>query len=224
MTDLNIELPEGVELPEEVKAHLAQTVEQLAQQKVEEQVAGLKAKNEELLAEKKRVQAEKERIDAEARTEKERIAQENGQFKELYESQKQEASQLRKTIEEMNQSVARQKIQSEAQRLASSLTKDVARAKLLEKEISQRLSLVEGEVKVLDDSGQLTVSTLDDLSATIKQTYPFLVDGSQAQGGGAARSQGGADVGAREMSRSDWEQLDPVRKKEFFTKGGKLVD
>jgi len=213
-----------IEIPDEVKGTLQEKLQEFTQAQIEEQVAGLKAKNEELLAEKRKAQQEKERIDAEAKSERERVAQENGQFKDLYEAQKQEASQLRQTIEEMNKSVAQQKVQSEAQRLASSLTKDVARAKLLEKEIGQRLQLVEGEVKVVDENGQLTVSTLDDLSATIKQSYPFLVDGSQAQGGGAARSQGGADVGAREMSRDDFDQMDAVKKAEFMKSGGKLVD
>lgn len=213
-----------IELPDDVKGQLEEKLQEFTQAQIEEQVQGLKAKNEELLAEKRRAQQEKEKIDAEAKAERERIAAENGQFKELYESQKEEANQLRSTIEQMNQAVAQQKVQSEAQRLASSLTKDVARAKLLEKEIGQRLQLVDGEVKVVDESGQLTVSTLDDLSATIKQSYPFLVDGSQAQGGGAARSQGGADVGAREMSRDDFEQLNPQKKAEFMKSGGKLVD
>jgi len=213
-----------LEIPDDVKGQLQEKLQEFTQAQIDEHVQGLKAKNEELLAEKRRAQQEKEKIDAEAKAERERIAAENGQFKELYESQKEEASQLRSTIEQMNQAVAQQKIQGEASRLASSLTKDTARAQLLEKEISQRLQLVDGEVKVVDESGQLTVSTLDDLSANIKQSYPFLVDGSQAQGGGAARSQGGADVGAREMSRDDFEQMNPAKKAEFMKSGGKLVD
>ena len=219
-----MEVLNEIDIPEDVKSQLAETLEKTVQEKIEAEVAGLKAKNEELLAEKKRAQQEKEEAYAKARAEEERIAQENGQFKELYEAQKQEASTLRKTIEEMNQAVQQQKVQSEAQRIASTLSKDTARAKLLEKEIGHRLTLVDGEVKVLDESGQLTVSTLDDLTATIKHSYPFLIDGSQAQGGGAARSQGGADVGAREMSRSDWEALDHRAKHDFFQKGGKLVN
>jgi len=213
-----------LELPDDVKGQLQEKMQEFTQAQIDEHVQGLKAKNEELLAEKRRAQQEKEKIDAEAKAERERIAAENGQFKELYESQKEEANQLRSTIEQMNQAVAQQKVQGEASRLASSLTKDTARAQLLEKEISQRLQLVDGEIKVVDESGQLTVSTLDDLSATIKQSYPFLVDGSQAQGGGAARSQGGADVGAREMSRDDFEQMNPAKKAEFMKSGGKLVD
>jgi len=221
---MQMDFLKDLEIPDDVKGQLQEKMQEFTQAQIDEHVQGLKAKNEELLAEKRRAQQEKEKIDAEAKAERERIAAENGQFKELYESQKEEASQLRSTIEQMNQAVAQQKIQGEASRLASSLTKDTARAQLLEKEISQRLQLVDGEVKVVDESGQLTVSTLDDLSANIKQSYPFLVDGSQAQGGGAARSQGGADVGAREMSRDDFEQMNPAKKAEFMKSGGKLVD
>jgi predicted nuclease with TOPRIM domain len=221
---MQMDFLKDLELPDDVKGQLQEKMQEFTQAQIDEHVQGLKAKNEELLAEKRRVQQEKEKIDAEAKAERERIAAENGQFKELYESQKEEANQLRSTIEQMNQAVAQQKVQGEASRLASSLTKDTARAQLLEKEISQRLQLVDGEIKVVDESGQLTVSTLDDLSATIKQSYPFLVDGSQAQGGGAARSQGGADVGAREMSRDDFEQMNPAKKAEFMKSGGKLVD
>jgi predicted nuclease with TOPRIM domain len=221
---MQMDFLKDLEIPDDVKGQLQEKLQEFTQAQIDEHVQGLKAKNEELLAEKRRAQQEKEKIDAEAKAERERIAAENGQFKELYESQKEEASQLRSTIEQMNQAVAQQKIQGEASRLASSLTKDTARAQLLEKEISQRLQLVDGEVKVVDESGQLTVSTLDDLSANIKQSYPFLVDGSQAQGGGAARSQGGADVGAREMSRDDFEQMNPAKKAEFMKSGGKLVD
>lgn len=219
-----MEFLNDVELPEEVKAQLSEKVQEFAQMQVEETVQGLKSKNEELLAEKKRVQQAKEEADAKARAEAERIAQENGQFKELYESQKAEASTLRQKIEEMNQAVQRQKVTTEAQRIASSLTKDTARANLLEQQIASRLSVVDGELKVLDETGQLTVSTVEDLTGTIKQSYPFLVDGSQAQGGGAARSQGGADVGAREMTRSDWEEMPVAKRHEFFKQGGKLVD
>jgi len=213
-----------MELPEEVKTQLTEQLEKYAEEKVSQEVSGLKAKNEELIAEKKRANQEKEEAYAKAKSEEERIAQENGQFKELYEAQKQETSQLRQTIEQMNASVKEQKLQSQASKIASQMTKDTARAKLLEKEIAQRLTVVDDEIKVLDESGQLTVSTIDDLSGTIRQSYPFLVYGSQAQGGGAARSQGGAEVSAKEMNRSDWEALDHREKHEFFNKGGKLVN
>ena len=217
-----------VELDDAVKQQLAEkfkeTLDKSLEEKVAEEVSGLKAKNDELLAEKKAAQRAKEELDAKARAEKERYAQENGQYQELYESQKQEANALRQKIEEMNQQVVRQKISSEATKIAGSLTKDVSKAKLLEEKLSQRLTLMDGELRVTDDSGQLTVSTLEDLVSNVRNDYPFLVDGIQASGGGATRSQGGADVGNREISRSDFEDMKHADRAKFFKEGGKVYD
>ena len=217
-----------VELDETVKAQLAekfnQTLQKTLDEKLAEEVSGLKAKNDELLAEKKAAQRAKEELDAKARAEKEEIAKKQNDFQQLYESQKNEADSLRKKIEEMNHAVQRQTISGEAAKIASALTKDVAQAKLLEKEISQRLSLVENEIRVVDDSGQLTVSTLDDLTAQIRANYPFLIDGIQAQGGGAARSQGRADVGGKEISRSQFDEMNQAQRARFFRDGGKVIN
>lgn len=217
-----------VEVDDAVKQQLAEkfkeTLDKTLEERIAEEVQGLKAKNDELLAEKKAAQRAKEELDAKARTEKERYAQENGQYQELYESQKQEANVLRQKIEEMNQQVTRQKVQSEATKIAASLTKDVAKAKLLEEKLSQRLTLMDGEIRVTDDSGQLTVSTLDDLVVNVKNDFPFLVDGNQATGGGATRSQGRADVGMREISRSDFEGMKHPDRARFLKEGGKVYD
>lgn len=215
-----MEFLKDLELDDEIKTKLSEAV----QAQIEEQVTGLKAKNEELLAEKKRIQKEKEQIDAQARAEAERIAQEQNDFKQLYESQKTEAETLQAKLQEMTSNIQRQTVMSEAARLASSLTKDVAKAKLLEKEISQRLTLVDGEIKVLDESGQLTVSKPESLTATIKESYPFLVDGSQATGGGAARSQGGAEAGEKLVSRTDFDAMGQRERATFVKEGGKVID
>lgn len=217
-----------VEVDDAVKQQLAEkfkeTLDKTLEEKVAEEVQGLKAKNDELLAEKKAAQRAKEELDAKARTEKERYAQENGQYQELYESQKQEANALRQKIEEMNQQVTRQKVQSEATKIAASLTKDVAKAKLLEEKLSQRLTLMEGEIRVTDDSGQLTVSTLDDLVVNVKNDFPFLVDGNQATGGGATRSQGRADVGMKEISRAEFDGMKHADRARFLKEGGKVFN
>lgn len=217
-----------VELDDSVKQQLAekfnQTLEKTLQEKIAEEVSGLKAKNDELLSEKKAALRAKEELDAKARAEKEEIAKQQNDFKQLYESQKQEADSLRKKIEEMNHAVQRQTIGGEASRIAATLTKDVAKAKLLEKEISQRLSLVENEIRVVDESGQLTVSTMDDLTAQIRTNYPFLVDGIQAQGGGAARSHGGADVGNKQISRSEFDGMNQGQRAKFLREGGKVIN
>lgn len=217
-----------VEVEDTVKQQLAEkfkeTLDKTLEERIAEEVAGLKAKNDELLAEKKAAQRAKEELDAKARAEQERYAKENGQYQELYESQKQEADTLRRKIEEMNQQVVRQKVQSEATKIAASLTKDVSKAKLLEEKLSQRLALMDNEIRVTDESGQLTVSSVDDLVTSIKTNFPFLVDGIQSSGGGATRSQGGADVGSKEISRSDFDSLKQADRAKFIKDGGKVYD
>ncbi len=220
LKDLPIEDADKSKLQTEIES----TIEAKVQERLDQEVAGLKSKNDELLAEKKAIQKAKEQADAKARDDKEKQAQENGQYKELYESQKAENDSINLRLNEMMESQQRQTIRTEASRIAGTLTKDVQKAKLLEKEISQRLTLVENEIRVTDDSGQLTVSSLDDLSAKIKTEYSFLVDGIQAQGGGATRSIGGASVEVQEMSRSQFDELSQKDRALFVRGKGKIVN
>jgi len=220
LKDLQIEEADKSRLQSEIES----TIEAKVQERLDQEVSGLKSKNDELLAEKKAIQKAKEEADANALNEREKQAQENGQYKELYESQKAENDSINLRLNEMMESQQRQTIRTEASRIAGTLTKDVQKAKLLEKEISQRLTLVENEIRVTDDSGQLTVSSLDDLSAKIKTEYSFLVDGIQAQGGGATRSIGGASVEVQEMSRSQFDELSQKDRALFVRGKGKIVN
>ena len=220
LKELQIEDAEKEKLQTEIES----TIEAKVQERLDQEIAGLKSKNDELLAEKKAIQKAKEKADAQARDEKEKQAQENGQYKELYESQKAENESINLRLNEMIQTQQQQTIKSEALRLAGTLTKDVQKAKILEKEISQRLTLVDNEIRVTDDNGQLTVSSLDDLSAKIKTEYSFLVDGIQAQGGGATRSIGGASVEVKEMSRSQFDELSQKDRALFVRGKAKIVN
>lgn len=217
-----------MELDESVKSQLQekfqQTMQAKIQEEVESQIKGLKSKNDELLAEKKAIQRAKEELDARARMEAEELAKKQNNFEQLYQSQKQEADSLRAKIEEMNQLAVRQTVQTQASRVAGSLTKDVNKAKLLEEKISQRLTLMDGEVRVTDANGQLTVSTIDDLVSSIKTEFPFLVDGIQASGGGAARSQGGAGATGKEISRAEFDGMKQADRAKFLKDGGKIFD
>jgi DNA repair exonuclease SbcCD ATPase subunit len=190
----------------------------------DEQEKGLKRKVDELLSEKKQAQEEKLAAEERARKEAEEKAKANNDYKQLFESQQQEAARLKKQLDELNGNIKQQKVFSTAAKIAAGLTKDTARAKLLEQQISQRLTLVDEELRVTDDSGNLTVSTLDDLTTTIRTNFPFLVDGSQANGGGAARSSGGADGGRKEISRSDFDGMRHGDRAKFIKDGGKVID
>jgi membrane-associated HD superfamily phosphohydrolase len=218
------ELLQDIELDDSLKEQLASRFDEALQAKLSEETTGLKNKVDELLAEKKKVQAEREQAREMARMEAEEKAKAENNYKELFESRTEENNQLRQTIDKMNADIQKQKISEQAVKLAAQLTKDTGRAQLLQKEFSQRLALVDGELRVTDPSGQLTVSSLEDLVNSVKTDYPFLVDGIQASGGGATKAQGGAEARSKEMSRSDFEALSAVQKQEFFRNGGKLYD
>jgi hypothetical protein len=223
-----MEFLNDIDLDQELKTQLQQKIDEAMKAKVaeelESQTKGLKAKNDELLAEKKAIQRAREESDAKTRAEAEELAKKQNNFQQLYESQKEEADALRSKIEEMNKLAVRQTVQSQASKFAVSLTKDVNKAKLLEEKISQRLTILEGEVRVTDGNGQLTVSTIDDLVSSIKTEYPFLVDGIQATGGGATRAQGGAGAGIKEVSRVDFDAMKQGDRAKFIRDGGKVFD
>lgn len=219
-----MELLNDIEIDDNVKAQISERLQDEVKKQIESEIAGLKAKNDELLAEKQQRQREIEEANNRAKKEAEEKARADNDYKQLFEAQKNEAETLRQTIEKMNYEVNQQKVSREASKLASALTKDTGRAKLLEQQISQRLTLVDNEIRVTDESGQLTVSSLEDLTNSIRTNYPFLVDGSQAQGGGAVRAQGRAEVRQRELSRSEFEGLGHYERQQFFEQGGKLFD
>ena len=219
-----MELLNDIEIEDNVKAQISERLQDEVKRQIQSEIAGLKAKNDELLAEKQQGQREIEEANNRAKKEAEEKAKADNDYKQLFEAQKNEAETLRQTIEKMNYEVNQQKVSKEASKLASALTKDTGRAKLLEQQISQRLTLVDNEIRVTDESGQLTVSSLEELTNSIRTNYPFLVDGSQAQGGGAVRAQGRAEVRQRELSRSEFEGLSHYERQQFFEQGGKLFD
>lgn len=214
---------EAVETNNDQQTAIEALAAERAEQIIEERTAALKRKNDELLAEKKAKQREAEEAQQMAKLEAEEKAKKENDYQQLFESQKSEADSLRRKIEEMNANIIQQKIQAESGKIAASLTKDTQRASLLQQQISQRLSVVDDELRVVDN-GQLTVSTIEDLTSTIKQQYPFLVDGSQAVGGGAARSEGRAEERAKQISRADFEAMGQAQRAEFVKSGGQLFD
>lgn len=215
---------QNLELDDDIKTTIAQQFQEQLEAKLNEETAGLKAKVDELLGEKKRVQQEREEARLQAKLEAEEKAKRENDYKQLFEAQKQESDTLRETIDKMNSTMQKTQISAEAGKIASQLTKDTQRAELLSEKISQRLTIVDGELRVTDESGQLTVSTPDELANTIRSKYEFLVDGTQASGGGAARSDGRAEERPKEISRSEFDALSNGQRAEFFKSGGSVFD
>jgi len=217
---------DSLELPDEVKTNLDAIINQRAREiadpLVEETVKGLKAKNSELLGKLKTQELTVQEMQQKLAS----VSSEKGDqtdLKQLNKALEDKVSSLTNTIEDMNSRAIRQQIDSEAGRMATKLTKDVQKANLLQKEISARLTLVEDQIRVTDEKGQLTVSSMEELEGAIRSSFPFLIDGSQAQGGGATRSEGKAQA-TTEVTRADFEAMDHAKRAEFVKSGGKIYD
>lgn len=87
--------------------------------------------------------------------------------------------------------------------------------------------IVDGKpvTRVLDAQGNISAMTPEDLIKELKAT-PYLaplIIGSKAGGAGNPGSQGNGG-NSKEMSRADFDKLDPFKKREFSLKGGRVVD
>lgn len=187
-------------------------------------LAGLKAKVDQLLTEKKEAERKAREESEQARKQADEAAKAKGDYEQLYKSQQTEAEKWKAEYQKLQDTVKQSSVKAEAARIAGTLTRDTARAQLLTEKIAGRLSLTDDGIKVTDDSGQLTVSSLDDLTHQIKTAFPFLVDGSQASGGAATGSKGGAADSPKQVSRSSFEAMDHPSRTNFIREGGKVVD
>lgn len=154
----------------------------------------LTQQNEKLFAERKADQAKAR--EAEEQAEKARLekAEKDNDYKQLFESMKAENESLKAKIADRDAADEYRAISDKADKLAGSLTTDTQRKAVLKDIIEKRLKIHEGDIKITDDAGNLTVSTETDLTNQITASFPFLVDGSKASGGGALGGGGGAAV------------------------------
>jgi hypothetical protein len=183
----------------------------------------LKAKVEQLLTEKKEAERKSREIEESARREVEEKAKSAGDFEQLYKSLSQKYESLESEYTGLQGEIKKGSVMNEATRIANSMTRDTARAKLLTEKLAARLSVTDDGIKVLDQSGSLTVSSLDELTHQIKTEYPFLVDGSQASGGAAQGSKaGGSDL--KQVTRTEFDTMDQFARSEFVRTGGKISD
>ena len=187
-----------------------------------EDVSGLKRKIDELLTEKKTVQQKAIEAEEAARLETAEKLRKANDFEQLYNSSESERQKAADELATLKANLQQQQVEGQASKVAASLTKDTARANLLSQQISSRLSLVDGEVRVLDTNGNLTVSSVEELTQSIKAEYPFLVDGSQAAGGGATGGSSGAGD-TKQVSRSDFDAMDNRKRMSFVKSGGKII-
>jgi hypothetical protein len=154
-----------------------------------EDVAPLKAKINELLGETKAERDKRRALEeAQAKLDEER-AKEKGEFKSLYEKTQAELEKERQAASTFRQQVVQKQLEGAASTMAAELSRDTARASLLAKEAAAFLKHSDDGVQY--EIGGVSVDRAKVLDH-LRTSYPFLVDGSQASGGGAFGGGGGA--------------------------------
>lgn len=200
-------------------SELQATIESLTNEK-----NSMKAKMDELLGETKRAKELRRQAEEQARIEAEEKARKAGDYEQLHKSSEQQRQQLQKELEDLKAGIANEKRNSTAMKVASELAEG-ANAEILSEFVAKRLKYTDDGIKVLNDNGELTVSTLEDLKAEFQSNNRFaaLLKGSQASGGSAS---GGSASSPTEkvMTRSDFDNATPAKRSEFIKGGGKVVD
>jgi len=185
----------------------------------------MKQKMDQLLGETKKAKQEREQAELSARQASEQKAKEAGDFEQLHKSSEQARQTLEQRLQEMQSGIANEKRSNAAMRIAADLA-DGANAEILSEFISRRLKYTDDGLKVTNDAGELTVSSIDELAQEFKGNTRFaaLLKGNQAGGGGASGGgkQGGGAV--KEMSRTEFDSMPPNKRTEFIRAGGRPHD
>ena len=156
-------------------------------QALQDEVERMRKHNETLLAEKK---AETEKRKAE-QAGKDALAQEQarkkGDFDTLEKQYQDKIAKLEAEIVERDKQRDSDLVKSEALKLASSLSDNEHDQAILQMLIEKRLAAENGQVKVVDDLGNATISTIADLKNEISTSGKFdsLITGTKASGVGA---------------------------------------
>ena len=146
--------------------------------------AAMKAKMDELLTEAKKAKQAKRDIESETQSERERIAKEKGDYEQLHKSSQERYESTVAELESLRGTIAQEKKGNVAMKLAAEIA-DGANAELLSEFIGRRLKFHDDGVKVTDNSGNLTVSSLSDLKTEFQNDarYSALLKGNQSSGG-----------------------------------------
>lgn len=173
------------------KTYTQAELDAIIAEKIEKELAGIKANRDALLEEKK----EQQRLAQEAELEKKRLAEEaarkNGDLEAIENSWREKLNNTEKELKSKYDSAQKRihelTVGRTAQELAGKLAKPHAQ-RLLAKEINERLTLDEsGNVRVLDAQGKPSALTIAELETELRNdvTYQDIILINNSSGGGA---------------------------------------
>jgi hypothetical protein len=174
-----------------------------------EDLEGLKRQNQTLLDEAKEAKRLRREADEKLTQKEIDAAKARGDFEQLFTSSEQALAAERAKLAELTTSIERRDLTSAAAKISSSIAEG-ENAEILAEFVQRRLKIVEGQVKVTDAAGNLTITSLDDLAKEFQQAprYASLVRGTQANGGGASGSKGGG-------ATKTWDQMTGMERVEL---------
>lgn len=203
------------------------TIEELqaANEALQSEKAAMSAKLEELLTETKQAKQARKEAETLAAREAEEKAIKAGDFEQLLKSSEQQRKELEERLNGITEQTNTEKRNTAAYKLAAN-NADGANAELLAEFIAKRIKIVDGETKVLDKSGQLTVSTLADLEQEFikDDKYKALLRGNLSSGGGAPGGNNSGGAGVKEVTRAEFDKMNAVDKAAFFKARGKVTN
>ncbi len=154
-----------------------------------------------------------------------KLAQEKGDFEQLYKSSQTKLETITGELDGLRGTVSKEKVTTEALRIAGKLA-DGHNIGLLSEFIERRMRHTDDGLKVLDRSGQLTVSSLDDLEKEFSTDPQFgsLLKGNQSSGGGATGGGHGGGAADTTLTREQFAALDPAGQMKHVKSGGSLTE
>ena len=178
-----------------------------------EQVKGLRAAKDSLLAEKKAAEDAKTEATLATEAAKLEAAIKGSDIESITKSYEEKINGYKDQLSSINKASENNAINAVVSKMAAELGGD--NAALLEPHLRSHLRYEDGVVKVTDSDGGLTISTLDDLSNKFRTNPAFapVIVGSKANGGGAGvqNGLGGRATGSKLSQKVPALQDLPVR-------------
>ena len=188
------------------------------------ETGSMRTKMDDLLGEAKKAKLDRKTAEEATRLANEEKAKQDGDFEQMFKSSEESRSALQADYEDLKGTVATEKRNTAANRIAASLAEG-DNAELLSSFIAPRLKYTDEGVKVLDNMGQVTVSTVDDLTQEFKNTarYSALLKGNQSSGGGANGGEKSGGAAPKTINRADWDNLNAMQRSDYMKTGGKVT-
>lgn len=145
--------------------------------------------------------------------------EEKQEFESLYKSERESKSNLARELDELKTSIANEKRTNEAIKIAAEITSHKIKSELLQKEALQFIHSTPDGLKINGPDGEAWDAPR--LVGYLEEKYPFLADGSNANGGGAVGGKNGGAMTKKAVDYTEKERIelfnqDPEKFKEIF--------